>query len=201
MGRRLSCVLVTVAALACLPAANAFAAGPADAALSRSAAVSEASARRSSASDECGGELGLGAPAPAQEATMLCLVNDARARFELPPMSQSPQLRESAVDKADDLLRCDEFSHTACGRPFYYWIDENGYMSAPCWRVGENLAWGVEEDGTVGAIFRAWMRSPTHRANILGNFDETGIELRVGPLGGLSGVHLWTEHFGSHCGS
>ena len=132
---------------------------------------------------------------------MLCLVNQARARFELPPLSESPQLRDSAVDKAADLLGCDEFSHTACGRPFYYWFDETGYMSTPCWRVGENLAWGVEEEGTVGAIFRAWMHSPTHRANILGSFDETGIELRVGSLGGLSGVHLWAEHFGSHCGS
>ncbi len=74
-------------------------------------------------------------------------------------------------------------------------------MSAECWRVGENLAWGVEEEGTVGSIFRAWMRSPAHRANILGDFEETGIDLRVGQLGGLTGVHLWTQHFGSHCGA
>jgi uncharacterized protein YkwD len=184
-------------ALTCLLASDASAAAGA---LGRAAAVSEASARRSAVTGECGGELGLDAAAAAQEATMLCLVNQARARFELPPLSQSTQLQDSAVDKAGDLLSCDEFSHTACGRSFYYWIDESGYMSTPCWRVGENLAWGVAEDGTVGSIFRAWMRSPTHRANILGNFDETGIELRVGPLGGLSGVHLWAEHFGSHCG-
>jgi len=132
---------------------------------------------------------------------MLCLVNQARGRAGLPPLSQSQQLSTSATDKATDLLRCGEFSHTACDRPFYFWIGETGYMSAPCWRVGENLAWGVEGEGTVGSIFRAWMRSPPHRANILGNFEETGIQLRVGTLGGLSGVHLWTEHFGSHCGA
>jgi uncharacterized protein YkwD len=199
MGRRLSLLLAAAVALTCLLASNASAAGTVGA-LSRATAVSEVRAQRSSAS-ECGGELGLDDDDAAQEATMLCLVNQARARFELPPLGQSQQLRDSAVENAADLLACDEFSHTACGRSFYYWIDETGYMSAPCWRVGENLAWGVEDEGTVGSIFRAWMHSPAHRANILGNFDETGIELRVGSLGGLSGVHLWTEHFGSHCGS
>jgi uncharacterized protein YkwD len=200
MGRRLLLLLVAAAASTCLLASDALAAGTV-AALSRATAVSEVSARRSAVAGECGGELGLDADAAAQEATMVCLVNQARARFELPPLSQSTQLRDSAVDKAADLLSCGEFSHTACGRPFYYWIDESGYMGTPCWRIGENLAWGVEEDGTVASIFRAWMRSPAHRENILGNFDETGIELRVGSLGGLSGVHLWAEHFGSHCGS
>lgn len=132
---------------------------------------------------------------------MLCLVGAARERYGLPPFTQSEALRRSAIEKDDDLLRCNEFSHTACGRDFSFWIRESGYMSADCWRVGENLAWGIDGQGTVTAIFRAWMRSPAHRANILGDFGETGIDLRVGPLGGLTGVHLWTQHFGSHCGN
>jgi uncharacterized protein YkwD len=200
MPRRLASVLAATAAATLLLAPSAFAGGPA-VALSHSSAVSQVSARQSSLPGECGQELGLDAPAPAQEAAMLCLVNQARGRYGLPALAESTQLRESAADKAADLLRCDEFSHTACGRPFYYWIDESGYMTSSCWRVGENLAWGVDKDGTVGSIFRAWMHSPTHRANVLGNFEETGLELRVGSLGGLSGVRLWTEHFGSHCGS
>ena len=137
----------------------------------------------------------------AQESTMLCLVGEARERYGLPPLAGSETLRQTAVEKGGDLLRCNEFSHTACGRAFTYWIEESGYMSADCWRVGENLAWGVDEEGTVGSIFRAWMRSPAHRANILGDFEETGVDLRVGQLGGLTGVHLWTQHFGSHCDS
>ena len=132
---------------------------------------------------------------------MLCLVSDARERYGLPPLAPSTPLGQSAVGKGGDLLRCNEFSHTACGREFSFWIRDSGYMSAECWRVGENLAWGVEEQGAVEAIFRAWMRSATHRENILGDFEETGIDLRVGQLGGLTGVHLWTQHFGSHCGN
>lgn len=149
----------------------------------------------------CPTGIGLHAPPAAQENAMLCLIGEARERYGLPPLSPSTTLRESAVEKGGDLLRCNEFSHTACGRGFSYWIQESGYMSAECWRVGENLAWGVDEQGTVAAIFRAWMRSETHRKNILGDFEETGIDLRVGQLGGLTGVHLWTQHFGTHCAS
>ena len=132
---------------------------------------------------------------------MLCLVSDARERYGLAPLAPSTSLGQSAIEKGGDLLRCNEFSHTACGREFSFWIRESGYMSAECWRVGENLACGVDGQGTVDAIFRAWMRSDTHRENILGDFEETGIDLRVGQLGGLTGVHLWTQHFGSHCGN
>lgn len=132
---------------------------------------------------------------------MLCLIGEIRERHGLPPLARSTALDESAVAKSSDQLRCNEFSHTACGREFSFWIRASGYMSAECRRVGENLAWGVDGQSTVAATFRAWMRSDTHRANILGDFEETGIDLRVGRLGGLTGVHLWTQHFGSHCGS
>lgn len=132
---------------------------------------------------------------------MHCLVNAARERYGLPSLSVSAPLQGSAVEKGHDLIRCNEFSHQACSREFTFWIRQSGYMSAPCWRVGENLAWGVDGQGTVGSVFRAWMRSPSHRENILGAFEETGIELRVGALGGLAGVHLWIQHFGSHCGA
>lgn len=144
---------------------------------------------------------GLDAPLATQEKAMLCLIDEARERYGLPPLTESSVLRGSAFAKSSDLLRCDEFSHTACGRKFSFWIHESGYMSAECWRAGENLAWGVEEKGTVASIFRSWMRSDAHRENIFGEFEETGIDLQIGQLGGLTGVHLWTQHFGSHCGS
>jgi uncharacterized protein YkwD len=148
---------------------------------------------------ECPAGIGLDAARAAQEQTMLCLVNETRERYGLPALTESQPLRQSAIDKGRDLIDCNEFSHTACGREFSYWIRQTDYLSSDCWRVGENLAWGVEEQGTVEDILRAWMRSPTHRENILGDFGEIGIDLRVGALGGLSGVHLWVQHFGSHC--
>ena len=74
-----------------------------------------------------------------------------------------------------------------------------GYIPARCWLVAENLAWGTGSAGSPGAIFRAWLHSPEHRHNVLGDYSQTGLGLRIGELGGRSDVAVWTEHFGSHC--
>jgi uncharacterized protein YkwD len=141
----------------------------------------------------------LGAGAAAQEEAMVCFTNYARAQVGLGALEATPQLAESAAEKAGDILACNSFSHYACGREFTYWMRADGYLSAACWRAGENLAYGVGEYGTVASIFRAWLRSPEHRANILGDFSAVGIDLSVGRLEGDPGVHVWAAHFGSHC--
>jgi uncharacterized protein YkwD len=148
----------------------------------------------------CPDQTVLGAPAAAQEETMLCMTNYAREQYGEPPLEPNGDLERSARDKARDVISCDEFSHYACGREFTYWMRSTGYLSAKCWRAGENLAYGVASYGSVGSIFRAWMRSPTHRENLLGNFDQIGIDLMVGRLDGRGGTRIWAQHFGSHCG-
>jgi uncharacterized protein YkwD len=147
----------------------------------------------------CPGQESSNAPAAAQESTMLCMADYARTHVGLTELVPAEELEQSAGDKADDILRCDSFSHFACGREFTYWMRQTGYMSSPCWRVGENLAWGTGSYGTVRSIFRAWMNSPEHRLNILDDFTQTGISLRVGTLAGQPGTHVWAQHFGSHC--
>jgi uncharacterized protein YkwD len=147
----------------------------------------------------CPNQSALAAPPATQEQTMLCLTNFAREQFGEAPFSPAPELEESARAKARDLLRCDEFSHYACGREFAYWIHASGYLSTPCWRDGENLAWGAGAYGSVGSIFRGLMRSTTHRENILGDFEEIGIDLSAGNLEGRPGSRVWAQHFGSHC--
>lgn len=147
----------------------------------------------------CPDQEDLDSPPADQEATMSCMVNFARHQAGLNELTGADALAQSAQDKSLDILNCDSFSHFACGREFTYWMKETGYISTPCWRVGENLAWGSGEYGTVRSIFIAWMRSPDHRANLLGDFDETGLSLRVGTLEGNSQAHVWAEHFGTHC--
>lgn len=167
-------------------------------ALALPAGASAAGPRLLAPTSVCPGQDALGAPPAAQEQTMLCLTNFAREQFGEPPLTSSEALEGSARAKARDVIRCDEFSHYACGREFGYWIRASGYLSAPCWRDGENLAWGAGEYGSVGSIFRAWMRSTAHRENILGDFEEVGIDLVAGRLEG-SRARVWTQHFGSHC--
>ncbi len=147
----------------------------------------------------CPSQEDLAAPAIAQQQAMECMVNFARREAGLNELSDTADLAQSAAEKSLDILRCDSFSHFACGREFTYWIKASGYMSTPCWHVGENLAWGTGEYGTVRSIFEAWMRSPEHRSNILGDYDETGLSLQVGALEGQSDTRVWAEHFGSHC--
>ena len=132
---------------------------------------------------------------------MRCMTDFARVRAGLGPLDDSQQLDLSAREKAGDVLRCNSFSHTACGRDFTYWIAQAGYISASCWHVGENLAWGTEAFGSVRSIFQAWMRSPDHRRNILGDYDDLGLSLEVGELGGYADADVWSAHFGSHCGA
>jgi uncharacterized protein YkwD len=147
----------------------------------------------------CPGQENLRAAVSSQEQTMACMVEFARRQGGLNELAETPALTESANDKSLDVLSCDSFSHFACDREFTYWMKQTGYISTPCWRVGENLAWGTGEYGTVRSIFIAWMRSPGHRANLLGDFDETGLSLQVGTLEGHPEAHVWAEHFGSHC--
>jgi uncharacterized protein YkwD len=141
----------------------------------------------------------LDAAPAAQEEAMLCLTNYARAQAGEAALEVAPQLEESAADKGADVLACDSFSHTACGREFTYWMKATGYLSVECWRAGENLAWGANEYGSVASIFRAWLRSPTHRANVIGDYAQVGINLQIGPLNGRKNVHVWTQHFGTQC--
>ncbi len=147
----------------------------------------------------CPGQGNLAAPAQAQEQTMRCMTDFARRRAGLSGLADAEALDVSAREKTLDILRCDSFSHFACGREFTYWMKETGYIATACWRAGENLAWGTGDEGTVRAIFRAWMRSPSHRKNILGSYSQLGVGLEVGTLSGRPSTYVWTQHFGSHC--
>lgn len=147
----------------------------------------------------CAGQTSLDAPAPVQEEAMRCMTEFARERAGLPGLGEAEQLDSSARSKSGDILRCGDFSHFACEREFTYWMHESGYTAAACWHVGENLAWGIGEEGGVRSILRAWLRSPGHRQNILGDFDQIGIALEIGALTGQAGTRVWTQHFGSRC--
>jgi uncharacterized protein YkwD len=171
------------AALAMLPVALAAAA-------LTLAAVAGASA------PSCSARVGLNASSTAQERAMLCLTNRARRARGLAEIAVSSTLDSAADHKSADILRCDEFSHEACGRPFAYWMDRLGFRACA---EAENIAWGTGRLGSVHSIFRAWMHSSGHRENILGPYDEIGIGLRMGRLDRYGGAHVWTQDFGARC--
>jgi uncharacterized protein YkwD len=149
----------------------------------------------------CPNQTDASASVSVQEQAMRCMTDFARAGAGLGALTDSAQLDLSSGAKGADVLRCNSFSHTACGREFAYWMRQAGYLSESCWRVGENLAWGTGTYGTVRSIFRAWMRSPEHRQNILGDYEALGLNRQLGELEGQANTVVWTAHFGSHCGA
>jgi uncharacterized protein YkwD len=66
------------------------------------------------------------------------------------------------------------------------------------WMYGENIAWGLRNDGTPRNIVQGWMRSPGHRANILNNrFKEMGVGFMHGsPSNPDAPGGLYTVDFG-----
>jgi uncharacterized protein YkwD len=149
----------------------------------------------------CPNQTALGDSAAVQEQAMRCMTNFAREHDGLGQLGNAASLDNSANRKSADILRCDNFSHFACDRPFTYWMQRSGYLAARCWRAGENIAWGTMSEGTVRSIFVAWLHSPEHRANLLGRYSQIGISLSVGNLEGETEAHVWTQDFGSHCGA
>jgi uncharacterized protein YkwD len=204
MAFRLTTAIV-IAALACLALAStatAVGVGKQRVAVSSESAAAARTATASSLiapAASCPDQSSLTSPAVEQEQAMLCMTNFARVSAGLSELGAVAELDLSAADKAKDVLRCNEFSHFACGREFTYWIRAAGYIGGGCWHAGENLAWGAGEYGSVRSIFRAWMSSPAHRQNILGDYSQVGIGLVAGNLEGNSGAHVWASHFGSHC--
>src|SRR5713226_4899696 len=86
----------------------------------------------------CPDQTDLGDSPAVQEQAMRCMTDFARQKAGLGRLGNTTDLDHSAARKNDDMIRCDSFSHYACGRQFTYWIKRTGYLSARCWRAGEN---------------------------------------------------------------
>lgn len=113
-------------------------------------------------------------------AVLTDLLNEDRASLALSPLRVNPKLVAAAQAKANDMAERGYFAHTSPdGKTSWYWFEAVGYEYA---YAGENLAVDFSESGDVQ---RAWMRSPTHRANIAnGNYTEIGIATARGSYKG-----------------
>jgi uncharacterized protein YkwD len=131
---------------------------------------------------------------------MRCLLNFARKERGLRALRWNARLDRAAVLKLGDNMRCDEFSHTACGKPFLSVFRRSRYLTASTgsYAVGENLAWGQGDFGTPRLILLAWLRSDGHRHNLFRRgWREMGVAYRFdGRFEGHDSVALWAHSFG-----
>jgi uncharacterized protein YkwD len=148
----------------------------------------------------CGAQTDRSATARAQERAMRCMVNFARrAHGRRALRVRAGRLTDAAHRKAADILRCGDFSHTACGRAFTFHMRRTAYATG-CYGAGENIAWGSGPLGTVRAIMRSWLYSGGHRANLLApRFRHHGVALRTGTMSGTRGAAVWVHQLGYRC--
>ncbi len=135
-------------------------------------------------------------------AATLCLINRQRAQRGLRPLKDSGRLDIAAEQHSEDMVANNYFDHTEpTGVTFASRIMTSGYVpSGWAYMLGENIAMGTLQLATPAAIVNAWMTSPEHRANILADFQESGIgvvaQAPAEYAGGQPGA-TYTEDFGA----
>lgn len=123
---------------------------------------------------------------------VVALANSARAKAGLAPLTENAALSLAAKNKANDMLRHDYFAHTSpTGVAPWYWIKDAGYAYQA---AGENLAINYTD---ARDQHEAWMKSETHRANIMNTrYREIGVAVVSGKINGKESI-VTVEYFGT----
>ena len=120
------------------------------------------------------------------------LVNLARQKEGLAPLVQNDVLTKIAQDKLDDMIENNYFSHTSpSGKTPWSWFAKEGYDYK---YAGENLAINFTSAENQQ---EAWMKSPTHRKNILNiDYQEIGVAFGAGEINGKMSL-ITVQEFGA----
>ena len=112
--------------------------------------------------------------------TIISDTNYIRAKYNLHPLKENPELTAAAYLKAYDMFNDQYWDHISPdGKTPWYFIRNTNYDFR---FAGENLAkdFSSSED-----VIAAWMESPDHRANILNpNYEDIGVAIVKGRLNG-----------------
>jgi uncharacterized protein YkwD len=120
------------------------------------------------------------------------LTNSSRAAESKSMLTENSKLSLSAKAKAEDMVAKNYFSHTSPeGVTPWKWIDGENYDYS---YAGENLAMDFQ---SAEKMEDAWMKSPTHRANILNEkYKDIGVAVKAGNINGSETI-LVVVMFGS----
>ena len=134
----------------------------------------------------------------------LCLINRVRAHYGLHPLAFNADLRDSAIGHSDSMVHNHYFAHEGPGGSVDSRISRAGYLHrARSFTIGENIGGGSgRRYGSPMAVFKEWMHSPPHRANILDpSFRDAGVGVARGyPMGAAAAAATYTVDFGARSG-
>jgi len=107
--------------------------------------------------------------------------NSYRSSIGKSSLSRNSQLEQAARNKANDIFKKQYWSHYGPdGSTPWTFISNTGYKYIS---AGENLADGFYSSSQV---VTAWSNSPSHDANLRGDYNETGVAVVDGVLEGRS---------------
>ncbi len=134
------------------------------------------------------GVLGYSSEITAQK--VLDQTNQERSNLGLSELKYNSLLSDSATKKAKDMFTNNYWAHTSpSGTTPWDFFKSVGYQYSV---AGENLARDFYD---TESLLKAWMNSPTHKANIVNSkYQEIGIGVVNGTLGGIK-TTLVVQHF------
>jgi uncharacterized protein YkwD len=129
------------------------------------------------------------------EQALICALNYARLHEGLRALPVSAQLRHASRLKALDIIRCQDFSHEACGKNARAVADAAGYPQVT-W--GENIYAGSGPFSPARVATDGWLNSEHHRENLFWpRWTEQGVAVVVAPrFKGQKNVAIWVSEFG-----
>jgi uncharacterized protein YkwD len=134
-------------------------------------------------------------PLSEQADTMACLINYARTKHGLAPLTAVTVLNTSSLAKARKIESCREFVHAPCGENPSADASAAGYRGA--W--GENLYLADGRWGAARVALDGWLNSDGHRTNLFRPEWRThGIAaMRLDRFGEHRDVTIWVNQFGT----
>ncbi|MBP1851363.1 CAP domain-containing protein [Rhizobium halophytocola] len=104
-----------------------------------------------------------------QTAAALPLTNAVRATHGLPPLSVNVEASRAALHQAARMAKAQKMSHLIGFRDSFYDRMKSSDVTLP---AAENIATGQKD---VAAAVDAWVHSPKHLKNMLGNYSGLGV--------------------------
>ena len=97
------------------------------------------------------------------------LINIARETRGLPELKYSPLLSQAGYNHAKDLLEFNYWAHNREDKQFKNFVKELGIEYK---QLAENLA---KDQKSAGEIIDDWLKSESHRAILLDDYQEAGV--------------------------
>ena len=109
-------------------------------------------------------------------------VNDIRTQHGLARLKVTPELSQAAAAHCSEMMAGEGLSHGTLQARLEHYFSAGTY--------GETIAWmPIGPASGAGAVVRAWMNSPPHRAVLLSRrFDRIGVAAQRGTMGGQRGT-------------